>query len=103
MEAVVAPGRARFTAEWMVSTPGARYDAAFAHVSPEFVMIWRPAARSYHALCRMPWWPGWHPVSTVVWLASVTVGIDDIAPQRYAVPSSISRATFGASPLAARS
>ena len=36
-----------------------------------------------------------------VWLASVTVGSPAIAPHSYAVPISMSRATFGASPAAA--
>ena len=36
-----------------------------------------------------------------VWFASVTVGSPAIAPCSYAVPISIRRATFGASPRAA--
>ena len=43
--------------------------------------------------------PGSAPVRIDVWLASVTVGSPAIAPHSYAVPISISRATFGASPV----
>ncbi len=74
---------------------------AVGHVADEFVMICRPLRRSYHALLRMPWWPGRRPVRIDVWFASVTVGSPAIAPCVYAVPMSSRRATFGASPAAA--
>ena len=70
-------------------------------MSGELVTTCSPVARSIHALWRMPWWPGCSPVRIVVWLASVTVGSEAMAPWRYQSPSAISRATFGARPARA--
>ena len=46
-------------------------------------MTCSPVARSYQALCRIPWWPGWRPVRIDVWFARVTVGSPAIAPYAY--------------------
>ena len=53
------------------------------------VIIWSIARRSgacvgrrsCQVLCSTPLWPGWAPVTAVVWLASVAVGSDAIAPR----------------------
>ena len=79
-DAVNASGHVRCTAPWIVSTPGGQVLHAHGHVADELVITCSPAARSYQALWRMPWWPGCAPVMIVVWLASVTVGSDAIAP-----------------------
>src|SRR3954447_18581309 len=103
MLTLTEPGSARFTAEWMVSIPSFRKCIEVAHVSFEFVMICDCVFRSYHALLRMPWCPGWQPVRIAVWFANVTVGSDAIAPCRNDVRIAMRRATFGASPRAAMS
>ena len=97
-DAVNASGSARWIASCSDSTPGVRCCIAHGHVACELVITCSPVARSNHALCRMPWWPGSRPVRIDVWLASVTVGSPAIAPHSYAVPISMRRATFGASP-----
>ena len=100
-DAVNASGCARWMTSWNDSTPGVTCCIAHGQVACEFVITCSPVARSNHALCRIPWWPGRRPVRIDVWLASVTVGRPAIAPHSYAVPISIRRATFGASPAAA--
>ena len=78
--AVKASGQVRRTAVWMDSVPGVTESMAHGHVAFELVMICLPWARSYQALLRMPWCPGWRPVRIEVWLASVIVGRLAIAP-----------------------
>ena len=72
-------------------------------VAGELVMTCWPMARSYQALWRIPWWPGWAPVRMVVWLASVTDGSDAMAPWPKPVPMASRRARLGTSPAAIRS
>src|ERR687897_2850627 len=103
METDTDPGLARLTARWMVSTAGSSRRIDVGHVVGELVMTCSLSARSHQALPRIPWWPGKHPVSTPVWLASVTVGSEATAPCSNAVPAARSRATLGASPRAAMS
>src|SRR3954447_26255152 len=57
-DSVIASGHVRFTAWYIVSTPGDSVAIDHAHVSGELVTICSPRARSYHALLRIPWWPG---------------------------------------------
>ena len=93
----------RRTATWIDSVPGSSDCIAHGQVAFELVITCLPSARSYQALLRMPWRPGWRPVMIVVWFASVIVGSDAIAPWPIAVPIAMMRATFGASPRAAMS
>ncbi len=100
---VKAPGQERRTASYMVSTSGESRAIDHGHVAGELVMTCSPFDRSYQALLSTPWWPGWQPVRTPVWLASVTVGIDEKAPWSKVVPMAMSLATLGASPRSAAS
>ena len=70
-------------------------------VAGDSVTTWRPAARSYQALCRTPWCPGWTPVFNVVWLARVTVGREAKAPWASEVPRAMRPARWGMRPSAA--
>jgi hypothetical protein len=54
-DAANEPGHVRCTASWIVSVPDVRCCIAVGHVADEFVMICSDRARSYQALCRMPW------------------------------------------------
>ena len=100
---VNASGQVRLTAWYIVSTSGESVAMAHGHVAGEFVITCSPVARSNQALFSTPWWPGWQPVRMPVWLARVTVGIDDMAPCSKLVPISMRRATFGASPASTAS
>src|SRR4051812_28602239 len=94
-DAVNDSGHVRCTVWWRELTSSKRWRIADGHVACELVITCSPRRRSYHALCRIPWWPGSRPVITEVWLASVTVGSPAIAPYSYAVPISRSRAVLG--------
>ena len=58
MDTASSPGKARFTAEYSVSTSGARCCIDVIQWAGLLVMICSPATRSYQALWRMPWCPG---------------------------------------------
>ena len=101
-DAVNASGHVRCTASWIDSTPAMRCCIAHGHVACELVITCSPRARGRTTRCGgCRGGPGCAPVRIDVWLASVTVGSDAIAPCSNAVPISMSRATFGASPAAA--
>ena len=83
---VKASGQVRLTAWYIVSTSGESVAMAHGQVAGELVITCSPVARSNQALFSTPWWPGWQPVRMPVWLARVTVGIDDMAPCSKLVP-----------------
>ena len=87
----------------MVCIPGASHRIASCQVEADSVTTCRRSSRSYQALCRTPWWPGWQPVSKLVWLGNVTVGREANGSVAESRPVLDQPAIVGASPLEAMS